>query len=140
MNPTIPDDAIGETLRSVSALIFDVPNEDDPPSREAISLHFDDLRITIRAMTDTSELSVDIKELSAPDNPEMAGCYRITDISDHQLVASFIGKSVFDWWSLTNDAGYRDGVMIAFSPYSALCCIAMNNEVSLLNAAGEQCA
>ena len=101
---------------------------------------FDDLRITIRAMTDTSELSVDTKELSAPVNPEMAGCYRITDISDHQLVASFIGKSVFDWWSLTNDAGYRDGFMIAFSSYNALCCIAMNNVVSILNAAGEQCA
>ena len=140
MNPTIPHDAIGETLRSVFALIFDVPNEDGPPNREAISLHFDDLRITIRAMTDTSELSVDTKELSAPDNPEMAGCYRITDISDHQLVASFIGKRVFDWWSLTNDAGYRDGVMITFSSYDALCCIAMNNEVSILNAAGEQCA
>jgi hypothetical protein len=136
----IPDDAIGQTLRSVSALVFDVPNEPGSPTHEAICLHLDSRNITIRALTDDSELCVNTNDLTIPHDPELNGCYTIADISRHRSFDSIIGKHLRNWWLLTNDSGYHDGFMIAFTPTEAVCFIAMNNVVSILNAAGEQCS
>ncbi len=103
---TIPDDAIGQTLRSVSALIFHVPNEASPPEREAISLRFDSRDITIRSRSDTSELSIDPNELSIPDDPEFHGYHAIADVSVQEAFRPLIGKPLRNWWLLTNDGGY----------------------------------
>ena len=137
---TISDDAIGQALRSVSALIFDVPGEDDPASREAICLHFDSCVITLRALTDTSELSVRDTALAMPDDPEFNGCYSIADISGDHVFRHLTGKTLRNWWSLTNDAGYQDGFMVSFSSRDAVCIVAMNNQISILTISGEQCS
>jgi hypothetical protein len=136
----LPDETIGQALRSVSALVFDVPNEEGPASHEAFCLHFDSCVMTIRALTDTSELRIDTTNLDIPNDPEFAGCYAIADVSHHQSFRPLIGKLIRNWWSLTNDAGYNDGFMVAFSPNCAVCFIAMNNEVSILHVSGEQCS
>ncbi len=142
-NPTdisIPDHAIGQTLRAVSALELDIPGDGGPPMREAICLHFDSLAITFQALTDTSELCVNINALSIPDDPELADFYSVVDISNHELFPPIIGNAMRNWWLLTNDGGYHDGYMVAFYPHEAVCFIAMNNEVSILRVSGEQCS
>lgn len=137
---TLPDEIFGQSLRAVSALTFNLPNEEGPASHEAICLHFDTQVVTIRALTDTSELCVDATRLEMPADREFADCYTIGDISHHQSCQPLIGKPIRNWWSLTNDAGYNDGFMIAFSPNFAVCFIAMNDQVSILYVSGEQCS
>lgn len=139
-HPAIPEDTIGQALRSVSALVFDVPNEKGSASNEAICLHFGSRVITIRALTDSSELCVDTTHLEMPIDPQFGGCYAIADISHHQLFQPLVGKPIRNWWTLINDAGYNDGFMVAFSPNGAVCFIAMNNEISILYVSGEQCS
>lgn len=73
----LPEDTVGQVLRSMSALVFDVPNDKETASHEAICLHFDSSVISIRALTDTSELCVDTKRLEIPAGPDFAGCYTI---------------------------------------------------------------
>lgn len=136
----LPDEILGQALHSVSALVFDVPNEEGSAIHEAICLHLDSQVITIRALTDTSELCIDTTNLDIPIDPEFADCYAIADISHDQSIRPLIGKSIYNWWRLTNDAGYSDGFMVAFSRNSAVCFIAMNNVVSILHVSGEQCA
>ena len=136
----IPENAIGQTLRSVSALIFDLPDEDGPASRESICLHFSSCVITLRALTDTSELSVDDSCLSIPNDPEFDGYYDIADISNEKFFPQLIGKTLRNWWSLTNDAGYQDGFMVSFTAHESLCFVAMNNHISILSTSGEQCS
>ena len=139
-NLALPEEMIGQALRSVSALVFDVPNENGPVNREAICLHFDYRMLTIRALADTSELCVDTARLEIPAGLDFAGCYTLEDISHDPSFQPLIGKPIRNWWSMTNAAGYNDGFTIAFSPNRAVCFIAMNNALSILHISGEQCS
>ena len=136
----ISENLTGQTLGSVTVLSFDIPDEDGPEVYEAICLHLESQVITIRALTDTSELIVNSTILSIPADPELNSFYSIKDISHHDSFRSLIGKKLRGWWSMTNDFGYNDGFMISFEDNSAVCVIAMNCSISILNVVGDQCS
>ncbi len=137
---TEPEQAMGQKLQSVSALVLDVPDEDGPAIYTAICFHFNSGAITAYALTDNSELSIGTTELALPDDPVPDGCYSLADISQHKTFGALIGRCLRNFWTLTNDAGFRDGFMLAFSHNHAVCLVAMNNVVSILDVSGEQCS
>ena len=127
---------LGQTLTSAQFLLFDAADDVGAPTREAVELEIGRLTLLVRALTDTSELALSVESLVQPFEAE----YQIVDACGHEQIAPFVGKELRNCWKLTNDRGYCDGLMLAFSAHQGLLLIAMNNEVSLLTVTGEQCS
>jgi len=134
------DDLVGQSLTSATGLLFEPPEGPGPPAREAVSLRFGLRLLTLRALTDTSGLSVELDGLLIPADPEFANCYRIEEVTERPPLNAYLGQPVYNCWFLTNELGFSDGFMISFAPQYAVLFMAMNNEVSILHVSGEQCS
>ncbi len=131
----LPDELRGAVLVEVHELLFDPADEPGPPAREAVALQFGGRALIMRALTDTSELSVCVGALD-PETPD----YTVRNVSSDHRFAPFVGKPLHTWWFAKNDAGYSDTFIAAFGPSQGLLFVAMNNEVSVLQVSGEQFA
>ena len=129
----IPQDLRGSRLDAVEELLFAPTDEPELRMREAICLRFGARSLVIEALASSSELRISLGNLAAKDRD-----YLIRNASEEDCFRRCIGKSLRNWWKAHNDQGYADVFMIALETTRGLCFAAMNNEVSVLEVAGEQ--
>ena len=128
----------GEPLLAVRALFFDPRGEPGVAIRTAIALDFGEKSLVIEALSDTDTINVFLGSLDQCRHDSTAEDYRDEDVSGSEPFCIFIGKPIRNSWFLVNDAGLRDGFMVAFEPGAGLCFVAMVSNVSVQLIKGDQ--